>query len=252
MRPKTRISKPRTQFISVMADKTDYFSMNEIDKLLKFCYDNSRIRDYLLILTLFRTGRRISEVVGTKPWTRNPGLRPIDIKDDGLIEWSILKKNPISSRYLNSISKAMKPLKIIMEERRLHKPLRVLKPVDDYLLKLILQYCQSMNIPPYKRIFPITRQRADQIIKKVAGYCNITRNNKGIHVHQFRHSLAINFLKINPKDPSALIKLKKILEHTSIELTEHYTQFTQEDIRESLNKTFNPKEDAESDDRKAD
>lgn len=239
MKVKTRVRKPRTQFTQVMADKTDYFTLSEIDRMLKYCYDNSKIRDYLLMLTLFRTGRRISEVLGNTPWTRNPGLRPVDIKDDGLIEWSILKKNPVNSRY-NNVSKSLKPLKILDEERRQHVPIRVLKPVDDNLLGLLLQYCSSMNIPPYKRIFAISRQRADQIIKKIAKDCHISRNSKGIHVHQFRHSLAINILKMNPKDPSALIKVKKILEHSSIELTEHYAQFTQEDLRETLNKTFNP------------
>lgn len=234
------------QTSGVMSDRTDALSQSEIDRMLKYCLDKERMRDYLMILTLYRTGRRISELVGSRPFTHNPGLRPIDIQDDGLIEWSILKKNPVRTRY-NDKRRRLKPEEVLKQERLKKRPVRMLKPVDDYLLELLRLYIQTRTIPPYKRIFCISRQRADQIIKMIAEGCNLKRPNKKIHVHQLRHSLAINFLKKNPYDSAGLVKVKQILEHSTIDLTEHYSQFTQQDLKDSLNKTFNAEAKNEKD-----
>lgn len=231
----------------VMADKTDYLSEREINRMLDFCLAKQRPRDFMLILILFRSGRRISELVGTKPYTRIPGLRPIDITDDGLIEWSILKKNPVRRRY-NNIHRTVKPEHVVAEELLLKRPVRKLKAIDDNTLDYLRLYIRSHSIPPYKRIFEMTRQRADQIIKDVAKECNIKRPRKRIHVHQFRHSHAIHFLKKNPYDSAALVKVKQNLEHSSIDLTEHYSQFTQQDIKDSLNKTFGGQNEKDEED----
>ena len=81
-----------------MKHKTAYFDMEEVDAMLEYCDDHDRIRDYMLVMTLIRTARRISEVVGEKPFTRCVGLRPCDIHGDGLIEWDILKKDHIKTK----------------------------------------------------------------------------------------------------------------------------------------------------------
>ena len=80
---------------NIMKHKTNYLSMEEIEKMLQFCKDQLRVRDYMLIMILSRTGRRVSEIVGTKPFIYNVGLRPKDLHPDGLIEFTVLKKNPI-------------------------------------------------------------------------------------------------------------------------------------------------------------
>ena len=85
-------------YSNVMKDKTSYLSIEEIDKMLNFCIKEDRMRDFMLITTLIRTGRRITEIVGKKPYTRKVGLRPCDIHDDYLIEFDILKKNHVKSR----------------------------------------------------------------------------------------------------------------------------------------------------------
>ena len=227
-------------FSNIMRHKTDYLDLDEIDKMLSYCYDKDNIRDYMLILTLARTGRRISEIVGNRPFTVNVGLRPVDIKySDKLIEWDILKKNPIKTT-----TKHGKPVSEdkLARQRLNKKPKRMLKPVDDEYMDHLKNYVDSLNMNPYDRIFPISRQRADQIIKDIAKECKIVRATKKIHVHQFRHGFAINFLKTHPNDPSAPIKLQMILDHSSFNVTQHYLQFTQEDIKEALNKTFGGRE----------
>lgn len=55
-------------FTNVMRNKKAWFSIDEINRLLNYCKDNNRDRDYMLLLTLARTGRRITEVVGKPPY----------------------------------------------------------------------------------------------------------------------------------------------------------------------------------------
>ena len=216
--------------------------MGEIDRMLKWCKDNSRDRDYMLFLTLARTGRRISEVVGKPPYNRCVGLRPIDVFDDDLIEWDILKKAHIKRK-----TKKGKP---IMDKKlyrlRLEKlPRRVLKPVDSQFMEILRDYISELNIGKYDRLFKITRQRAYQILRVVSKGAGVERPGMNIHLHMFRHSLAINMLKDNPHNPYILLQVNKILDHSNINMTAHYAQFTPEDIKQSLNKLFGGEDDTE-------
>jgi len=224
-------------FTDIMKDKTSYLTFKEIDKMLQHCFDSDKakaLRDYMLILTMVRTGRRISEVVGAKPYTRNVGLRPVDIRDDGLIEWDILKKRHIwrNPKHGRKISKER------LEVLRLTKmPKRMLITVDDEYLGILTSYVETLPIGSYDRVFPITRQRADVIVKTVAKECKIYRSSP-VHCHSFRHSLAIHMLQQNEHDPTMLIKVKEILAHSDINVTMAYTQFTQTDKKDALNKTW--------------
>ena len=218
-----------------MKNKTDYLTMEEIDKMLMYCYNKGKIRDYMLIKILSRTGRRVCEVVGRKPYTKVTGLRPCDIRPDGYIEWCILKKSPIKKK----TKSGSKRTKEVMQELRIKKePKRILKPIDDYTLSEITSFIEHFKITPHARIFPITDRRVRYIIAEVGKKCNIVRPNKLIHPHNFRHSFAINYLKINNKNPAALIHVKDLLDHSRLEVTTHYLQFTQEDKKKALNKTF--------------
>jgi len=223
-------------FTQVMKDKTAYFSYQEIEKMLKYCYDNGKIRDYVLILTLYRTGRRITEIVGEKPYTHKVGLRPIDIREDHLVEFDILKKNPIKSK-TKSGNKMNKEKLLLL---RLNKfPKRVLKPVDDVLFSVLVDFVNYNQIKPYDRLFPITRQRANDIVKHISSKCDIYRNKFKIHCHMFRHTFPITILKQNPNNAAVLRQVQDLLEHSSINVTMNtYAQFTQEDKKETLNKTF--------------
>jgi len=225
-------------FTNIMQDKTDYLTEEEINLLLNHCLEQEKIRDYMLILTLIRTGRRISEIVGEKPFTRKVGLRPCDIHPDGLIEFDILKKNHIKK----TTNKGHERDPEVIKRLRVKKmPKRELKPVDDEYLKYLIEYINANGISKKSRVFPITRQRALQIIHEVAGACNITRSRHKIHNHTFRHSYAIALLKDNPNDAGILKQVQELLSHSNIEVTMHYAQFTQYDKKKSLNKLFKNK-----------
>lgn len=222
----------------IMKHKTAYLNSAEIQTMLNYCFKKERVRDYMLILTLSRTGRRITEILGKKPYTLYVGLRPCDIHPDGLIEFDILKKNPVMSKTKTGQPRSEDRL---IKERLNKKPKRKLFPIDDTTLSFLKQYIQNNNIQTHQRIFPITRQRADVLIKQIANACKITRPGMKIHAHNLRHSFAINLLKDNPNDASILIQVQELLDHSNLNITKTYLQFTPEDKRKKLNKLFKKK-----------
>ena len=62
-------------YTQVMKHKTAYFSHDEIESMLNFCYNNNRIRDYVLIYVLLHTGRRITEILGERPYKKKKGFQ---------------------------------------------------------------------------------------------------------------------------------------------------------------------------------
>jgi len=223
-------------FTSIMRNKTAYLSMKEIQTMLDYCFNNDRVRDYMLILTLARTGRRVTEIVGEKPYTRKVGLRPCDIHPDGLIEFDILKKNPIKQKTNSGIKRN----KEYLTKTRIKKmPKRKLQPTDNQYINILKKYIKAHNITPKQRIFPITRRRVNHILEQISNKTHINRSKGKIHAHMFRHSLAINLLKDNPNDASIIKQIQQLLDHSKIDVTYHYAQFIPEDKRKSLNKLFN-------------
>jgi len=220
---------------TIMKNNTDYLTMSEIDKMLHYAYNKGNIRDYMLIKLLSRTGRRVTEITGRKPYTKIHGVRPCDIRPDGYIEWCILKKNPIRKKTRSGAKRSEE----VMNEMRIKKePKKVLKPIDDYTLSELQLFIEDFKITPHSRIFPITDRRVRYIISNIGKKCNIVRPDKLIHPHNFRHSFAINYLKANNTNPAALLHVKDLLDHSKLETTSVYLQFTQEDKKKALNKTF--------------
>lgn len=218
-------------YTNIMKHKKAYLSQKEIDDMLAWCYDKKRIRDYVLILTLARTGRRVTEIVGEKPYIYKVGLRPCDIIPDlSSIEWDILKKKPIKKKRMKE--EKLKELKLVK------KPKRALKPVDDEYIKILIKYIKTNNIKPYDRVFPITSRRVRDIIYEVSKASEVLRPNMKIHPHMFRHSYAINMLKKNSNNPATTTFLQKLLDHSDINITQAYLQFTPEDMLGILEKTF--------------
>jgi site-specific recombinase XerD len=242
-------------FTNIMKDKTAYFSEEEVNDMLNYCFQRYKdpeemrssiwFRNYMLILTLYRTGRRITEVVGDTPYTKKVGLRPCDLHKDGSIEWDILKKEHIKTTTKSGQKKSEETL----TRARLNKtPIRKLKPVDkDFFIKL-LRFIQAEEIPSHERVFQINRKRADQIVKYIAQKCRISRPNMKIHCHMFRHSYAIHLLQKNPNNPAILRYVQQNLDHSNINVTMTYAQFSQKDIRKILDKTFGNEETEKSKD----
>jgi len=219
---------------SIIKDKSNYFSDPQVERMLRAAHT---YEVWLLILLLWRTGRRISEILVLKP-------RDIDF-DNNLIYWKILKKK---------------------------KPRREWKAQDDYTIRQLKKYIAFAKIKDYewvftsprkggkkyKRKYPIPRSRkwAFCMVRELAEKANIVfkKNKKvatvvkdggftiyelkpGWHPHHFRHSFAINFLK-KSDTATALPMLKDQLAHANMAVTQHYLEFSQKDRVEMLNKIF--------------
>ena len=75
----------------------------------------------------------------------------------------------------------------------------------------------------------ITKQRADQIIKKAARSANLQQN---VHAHLVRHGYAINFLNCGGR----LDALQEQLGHRDINTTRIYLRLSDEDVKREVAK----------------
>lgn len=210
--------------VPIMKDLRGYFTSDQIERMIDRCDTD---RDKLLIFILARTGRRVSEIIGqrpykyryfnnkTKQWVEKMGrevigLRPRDIDwENGMIAFNILKKKRVTKR---------------------------MKVVDPGLLDMLDQVIKAYSIELDTPFFSINRKRAYQIVRQAAERAGINALGGALpHPHGLRHGYAINFLKHNP---GQIKQLQLILDHSRLDITGHYAQFDQEDIRESVNRAF--------------
>ena len=75
----------------------------------------------------------------------------------------------------------------------------------------------------------ITKQRADQIIRRATKRARIERN---VHAHLFRHGYAINFLNCGGR----LDALQEQLGHRDINTTRIYLRLSDEDVKREVGK----------------
>lgn len=247
-------------FNNIMANKDAYFTEKQVQDIIDYLWDAKHYDKAILMMVLYRTGRRISEVLGKRPFdisrrksmSNYKGLRPIDIKHNlKAIEFDILKKSHIKEKTKSGIKRDPDTL-IKMKFNK--KPKRVIIPIDDNLYNLLNNYIKDYNIEEYDRLFKFSSSTATAYLRKALKskkiYFNfgkkkrynphtkeITEIDAKPHLHMFRHSFAINFLEKNNNNPQGLIILKRLLQHSSTQVTEFYLQFNQENLRELLNKT---------------
>ena len=244
-----------------MKDRKRYIKPDQVEKLINYYYEKAEnsersfnqfanLRKAYLIYTLWRTGRRISEIVGDiKEIDRIPGLRPMDFDwDNKEITFSILKKFPVRSKTKSGNNKSEDKIK---RERFHKKKYEEIIVYDDEYFESMKAFIEKFEIPGHERIFPLHPKYvaselkvASENLKLNLGYKTIIDDtcNKSIlkplpiNAHSFRHGFSINFLKENNKNPMALPALQEILCHSSINVTKTYLRFNQEDKRELLNK----------------
>ena len=107
--------------------------------------------------------------------------------------------------------------------------------VQDSLVSAILFYAQERRMDRGDYLFPsrkgghITKQRADQIIKKATRSAKLRRN---VHAHLFRHGYAINFLNCSGR----LDALQEQLGHRDINTTRIYLRLSDEDVKREVQK----------------
>jgi len=193
-------------------DVAGYLPRDKVVELVNASSGN--IRDFVLLSTLALTGRRVSEIVGLRYRTGEDGnevrleeplggLRPMDLLEGDTAAFMILKRKA---------------------------PTRKVKPIPAKLTKLLKEYIAYKNIKPEALIFPISRQRVDQIIKKYARLIGIRSvGNRKMGAHVFRHSYAISLI-----DKLNIGMLQELLGHASIDTTAHYLQYSTKDVGDKL------------------
>ncbi|MBA7633670.1 Tyrosine recombinase XerD [subsurface metagenome] len=155
--------------VTPIKDLRGYLQPEEIERLAEVA---SNPRDRLLIRIPWRTGIRVSELIGIR-------VQDIDFDNRAIV----IKVQKMRKRDGKTI------------ERR-----RVV-PIDQGTLDLIRQYLEWRKQFPYKGdlLFPITRQRVDQIFWALGRRAGITKvgdpavsQHRKLHPHHLRHSFAIH------------------------------------------------------------
>lgn len=207
--------KAKTGIQSPMKDLRGYLTNDELDRLENTAktmdYKGCRYRNdtvYLLIRLLRVSGRRVSEILA---------LKPSDIDFNvGQVMWGILKKQ------LNN------------------EPLMRLKWIDKRTLEDLRIYILHHKIQPNQRIFNFGRVVAHRIVRKVGKAAGIDYvGSKPLHPHNFRHSFAINYLRKHKGSSQALRELQSFLEHSSLDMTAVYLQFSDEDMKNNYEEAIN-------------
>ena len=131
-----------------------YLTPDEVHRLIEAADTE---RDRLLMRVLWETGVRISEAIAVK--LADVGRGGIHVLGKGRVERVVFVQEGLVAAIL-----------FFAQERGLGR--------DDHLFAS-------------RRGGHITKQRADQVIRRAAGRAGLERN---VHAHPFRHGYAINFL----------------------------------------------------------
>jgi integrase/recombinase XerD len=186
-------------------------SPEQVERLIAVA---SNPRNRLLVRIPWRTGIRVSELI-------NIHIRDIDFDSRAIVI---------------KVQKMRKKNGKAVERRRL-------VPVDQGTLGMVREYLEWRKQFPYNGdlLFPITRQRVDQIYWKLAERAGIKEigdpaisKHRKLHPHVLRHSFAIQCIKRGMK----IERLQKILGHASPTTTGVYLQWSSADLHEDYDKIW--------------
>ena len=205
--------------VTPIRDLKGYLELEQVERLIAIA---TKLRDKLLVRIPWRTGIRVSELIGIKVPDIDPENRAIVIK--------VLKQRKRDGK--------------TVERRRI-------VPVDQGTLDLVKEYLEWRKQFPYKGnlLFPITRQRVDQIYWKLGKRAGIKEigdpavsKHRKLHPHHMRHSFAIHCIKRG----MTIERLQKILGHSSPTTTSVYLQYSVADLHEDYDKVWEEDERAEA------
>ena len=166
-----------------------YLTKEEVDKLLSIIPGSNK-RDYMLIYFLWTTGSRITEAINVKKKDIDFYYRTVKI------QW--LKKRKRQERII---------------------------PLHQNTAYQLSVYCGNLNQDD--KLFPISRNRAFQIIRKYTKKAGIT---KTVGCHTLRHSFSVYFLKQRRN----IVALQKLLGHSQITTTMVYLNIVQSDLQQEI------------------
>lgn len=194
-----------------MKDPKGYLTREQVEKLINAA---ENLRDKLILLLMYRCGRRVSEVL-------------LLTKDDILWE----------------------DKKIIFTILKRKRPVKELKPVDDYTMKLLDLYVnhniemKGIRKKPGERLFPVSRQYVFKMVRKLGEKVGITRvGSKKLHPHHLRHSFAVHAVRTEVKTAEDLRKLQMYMGHANISTTSYYLQFSPDELRSLIDGMWKRKE----------
>lgn len=181
-------------FRNVEKKEISYLTKEEIDSLLKACENSNHEgkRDFLMILLLYNSGMRVSEMTSVKG-------KDIIISGNGQCQLRIMGKGR-KERTIPLWQKTTKCLVKYMQENRIQG--------NDYLLS-------GRNVEHLTRSG--VRYRIDNIVKKASEDCSSLRA-KLVTPHVFRHSTAMSLLQSGVDISTIAIWLG----HESIDTTHKY------------------------------
>jgi integrase/recombinase XerD len=192
-----------------------YLSEAEIQKLIEVASAEKgpyALRNRLILLFLYSTGMRISELLG---------LRTVDVRLDSrtvLVNGKGNKQRivpipeeliPILTDYVTALARAYEEATIIMRSTR----------TPDYLFPS--HYGASKK--------PLSRQAFWQILRKLCARAGI---NRDVSPHQLRHSLATHLLQRG----ADLRSLQLLLGHETLSTIHVYTHLDTSNLRDIYNK----------------
>ena len=197
--------------ISPIRDLKGYLEPEQVEKLIAAALNP---RDVLLVRIPWRTGIRVSELISIR-------IQDVDSENRAIV----IKVQKMRKRDGKTI------------ERR-----RVV-PVDQGTLDMVKEYLEWRKQFPYKGdlLFPLTRQRVDQIFWKLGRKAGIKEigdpaisQHRKLHPHHLRHSFAIHCIKRG----MSIERLQKILGHQSPTTTSVYLQYSVADLHEDYDKVW--------------
>jgi integrase/recombinase XerD len=99
--------------------------------------------------------------------------------------------------------------------------------LDKDTLKMLSDYVLALNTPEDRPIFNLTTRQIENIVKKYGNTIGVN-----VHPHMLRHSFAIHLVRSGMD----LRRLQLLLGHSSLNMTQIYLQFKDDDIREVYQK----------------
>ena len=197
--------------VTPIRDLKGYLEPEQVERLINA---TTNPRDALLVRIPWRTGIRVSELIGIR-------IQDIDYENRAIV----IKVQKMRKRDGKAI------------ERR-----RVV-PVDQGTLNMVKEYLEWRKQFPYKGdlLFPITRQRVNQIYWKLGRRAGITKvgdpavsKHTKLHPHILRHSFSIHCVKHG----MSIERLQKILGHASPTTTSVYLQYSVADLHEDYDRAW--------------
>jgi len=197
--------------VTPIRDLKGYLEPEQVERLIAAA---TNPRDVLLVRIPWRTGIRVSELIGLK-------ISDIDFDSRALVI---------------KVQKMRKKGGKVVERKRI-------VPIDQGTLDMVKQYLEWRKQFPYRGdlLFPITRQRVDQIFWQLGRKAGIKEigdpaisKHRNLHPHVLRHSFAIHCVKKG----MSIERLQKILGHASPTTTSVYLQWSSTDLHEDYDKIW--------------